>query len=87
MSRFAWKAFANSATVRLVSIVVVLALLGGSIYGVWWSFTSPTERQELTTQASYLHSGSFDYQVYASYGTLYDVPPPEEEEEEEEENP
>ena len=49
-------------------------LLMGSIFGVWWTFSHPTESQESVTEVSYRHSGEFDYQVYVNSGTLYGLP-------------
>jgi len=59
---------------RILSLGLVSFLLMGSIFGVWWTFSHPTESQESTTVVNYRHSGEFDYQVYVNSGSLYGLP-------------
>ena len=92
MSRRVWKSFVDSRTVsmlslglvgsrtaRMLSLGIVTALLLGSIFGVWYTFSLPSERQEQVTLVNYQHYGEFDYQVYVHPSTLYGVTPEEEE--------
>lgn len=66
-----------AAALRLVSAVVVLALLVGSAIGLWKAFSIPAEREETMSLVNYRHLGKFDYDVYVSSGTIYGLPPPE----------
>ncbi len=79
MNRFIWRAFVNSATVRMVTVGIVIVLLAGSIFGIWKASSLPTERQKTVTRVSYAHNGEFDYQVYANSGIIYGLPVMEEE--------
>ena len=57
----------------MVSVILVFCLLGGSIYGVWYAYTAPAERDEqvTTTLLSYTLYGDFGYDVQLTDNDLY----------------
>jgi len=55
----------------MASVIVAVLILCGSAFGVWWTFSRPAEKQVMATKVTYKHNGNFDYQVYATGGSLY----------------
>ncbi len=64
----------TSSVLKIGSVMIAMLILFGSAFGVWWTFTRPTEKQVTATKATYKHKGSFDYQIYATGGSLYGSP-------------
>ena len=78
MSGFFSNGASDSPAMRVIVVVLVAALIGASIFGIWTAFTAVDERQETTVFVDYRHTGAFDYDVYVNKGIIYGFTPQQE---------
>lgn len=66
---------------KVTSVVLIMGLLGFSLYGIWKAHSIPQQVAEPVALATYQHSGEFDYLVYVNPSYLFGNPieTPEEE--------
>ena len=59
------------STGRVVCLMLAILLLVGSLFGISWVVTHSDQEEETRTLVQYRHTGNFDYEAYAKYGSLY----------------
>lgn len=71
MNKLIRQAYAERPLLGVLSIVLVLCMLGGAIFGFLKEYTAPKEKTEEVTRLTYDLRGSFGYDVQLTDNALY----------------
>jgi len=71
MNKLIREYYAQWPLLGIGSILLIICLLGGAIFGVWKAFSDPTERSEQVTTFVYNLEGGFGYDAHLADNALY----------------